>query len=183
MRVIAGARKGHVLITPAGREIRPTSDRARTMIFDVLGDFVAGARVLDIFAGAGTLGIEALSRGAEWVDFVDKSRESFAATQTNLSRTHLEHHGRVILEDAFLFLARPRAATEAYKLILADPPYEFVEHEALLQFLQSPAILAESGLIMLETSARLPAPRAEELELSRERPAGETVARFYRRKK
>ncbi|MGH7492012.1 MAG: 16S rRNA (guanine(966)-N(2))-methyltransferase RsmD [bacterium] len=182
MRVIAGTRKGHVLLTPAGREVRPTSDRARTMIFDILGDFVTGARVLDVFAGAGTLGIEALSRGAEWVDFIDKSQESLAAIQTNLSRTHLEHHGRVILEDAFLFLARPRTASEAYKLILADPPYGFAKYEALLQFLQSHEVLADGGLVMLETSARLPAPHPERLELSRERLMGETVARFYRRK-
>jgi 16S rRNA (guanine(966)-N(2))-methyltransferase RsmD len=152
------------------------------MIFDILGDFVNGARVLDVFAGAGTLGIEALSRGAEWVDFVDKSRECLAAIQKNLSRTHLEHHGRVILEDAFLFLARPRTASAAYKLVLADPPYDFAKYDALLQLLQSHEVLAESGLIMLETSARLPAPHTEQLEMSRERLMGETVARFYRRK-
>lgn len=183
MRVIAGARKGHVLITPGGREIRPTSDRVRTVIFDILGNLVAGVCVLDLFAGAGTLGIEALSRGAEWVDFVDKSRSSLAAIRTNLSRTHLENHGRVILEDAFLFLESPRAARAPYDLILADPPYDFAESETLLLLLQSHEILSEGGLIMLESSARLPAPHAQLLELSRERRMGETVARFYRRKK
>ncbi len=180
MRVIAGARKGHALITPPGREVRPTSDRARTVIFDMLGDFPLHTRVLDLYAGAGTLGIEALSRGAEWADFVDKSRESFAAIQTNLSRTHLEDHGRVILEDAFLFLARPKHAP--YALILADPPYEFSQHQALLALMQPHPVLAVDGLIVLETSARLPAPQVEQLQLTRERLIGETAARFYRRK-
>jgi 16S rRNA (guanine(966)-N(2))-methyltransferase RsmD len=182
MRVIAGVRKGHALITPRGREVRPTSDRARTVIFDMLGDFPLHARVLDLFAGAGTLGIEALSRGAEWADFVDTSRESFTAIQTNLSRTHLEHHGRVILEDAFLFLARARPANAPYDLILADPPYDFATHEALLQLLLPHALLAAEGQIVLETSARLAAPQEQQLELTRERLIGETAARFYRRK-
>ncbi len=182
MRVIAGARKGHALVTPPGREIRPTSDRTRTVIFDVLGERVVRARVLDLFAGAGALGIEALSRGAEWTDFVDTSRKSLAAIQTNLSRTHLEHHGRVIVEDAFLFLQQPRPEIAPYDLILADPPYTFTHYEALLQLLQSPKILAPDGTIMLETSARLPAPEAEALVLIKERRLGETAARFYQRK-
>lgn len=182
MRVIAGARKGHVLVTPHGREVRPTSDRARTVIFDILGNAVARARVLDLFAGAGTLGVEALSRGADWVDFVDKSRKCLVAIETNLSRTHLEHHGRVILEDAFLFLAQAAARPAPYDLILADPPYEFDRYEALLVLMAPAGVLTGGGMIMLETSARLPAPRAPQLELVRERLIGESAARFYRRK-
>ena len=179
MRVIAGALKGRVLISPRGREVRPTSDRTRTVIFDMLGP--GNGRVLDLFAGAGTLGIEALSRGAGWVDFVDNSRPSLAALQKNLSRTHLEHHSRVILEDAFLFLARPRAVEAPYDLILADPPYDFTPYETLLLRLQPREILAEHGTIVLETSARLPAPQAEPLTMTKERLLGETAVRFYRR--
>ena len=111
---------------------------------------------------------------------MDQSRNSIAAIRTNLSRTHLEDHGRVILADAFLFLARPPEAP--YDLILADPPYDFSQHEALLALLQPPAVLAAAGLIVLETSARLPAPHVQQLELTKERLMGETAARFYRRK-
>jgi len=180
MRVIAGARRGQVLVTPPGREIRPTSDRVRTVLFDILGEAVVQARVLDIFAGAGTLGIEALSRGAGWVDFVEKSRSSAALIQTNLSRTHLEHHGRVILADAFLFLTRTRPTEAPYDLILADPPYNFAQYDSLLQHLQSREIFAEGGLLMLETSARSPAPLSEGLALTKARVIGETALRFYR---
>ncbi|MEK7729052.1 MAG: 16S rRNA (guanine(966)-N(2))-methyltransferase RsmD [candidate division KSB1 bacterium] len=178
MRVIAGLRKGHNLLAPPGREVRPTSDRVRTVLFDILGEFVSSARVLDLFAGAGTLGIEALSRGAASADFVDSHQAHTQLIQENLRRTHLEHHGRVILADAFVFLAQPHAAP--YQLICADPPYRFAQTEKLFALIESNNWLAENGRLVWETSIHNATLQSGNvLELVRERSLGDTVLRFY----
>ncbi|KAA0230480.1 16S rRNA (guanine(966)-N(2))-methyltransferase RsmD [bacterium] len=182
MRVIAGTRKGHLLLTPASRQVRPTSSRVRTVLFDVLGRGMAGARVLDVFAGAGGLGIEALSRGAAWVDFLEKNRQHARLIQTNLHKTHLEDHARVMVDDAFLFLARRADERPPYDLILADPPYDFSGYDRLLQLITANPILTPAGLLVLETSSRinLPAPPPG-LQFLSERRIGETKLLFYRR--
>lgn len=181
MRVIAGLRKGHNLLAPAGREVRPTSDRVRTVLFDILGEFVKDARVLDLFAGAGTLGIEALSRGARFADFVENQRPHAQLIQENLSRTHLEPHGRVILADAFVFLAQPVAAP--YQLVFADPPYRFEPVEKLFVLLDEKKVLADNGRFVWEASARTPALQNESAwQMMREKIIGDTALRFYRRK-
>lgn len=180
MRVIAGLRKGHSLLAPPGRDVRPTSDRVRTVLFDILGEFVVNARVLDLFAGAGTLGIEALSRGAQSVDFVENQRAHVERIQENLRRTHLEHHGRVILADAFVFLAQPPAAP--YQLILADPPYAFPQTEKLFGLIEKENALAENGMLVWESSARAPTLHREHAwERMKEKNVGETALRFYRK--
>lgn len=181
MRVIAGLRKGHTLLASPGREVRPTSDRVRTVLFDILGEFVKDARVLDLFAGAGTLGIEALSRGARTADFVESQRAHAQVIQENLRRTHLDHHGRVILADAFAFLAQPVAAP--YQLVFADPPYRFEQVEKLWVLLEEKQVLAEEGLFVWEASARTPALHGESVgEMVKEKNIGDTALRFYRRK-
>lgn len=179
MRVIAGIRKGQSLLAPPGRDLRPTSDRVRTVLFDILGEFVVNARMLDLFAGAGTLGIEALSRGARTVDFVENQRAHAQCIEENLRRTHLEHHGRVILADAFAFLAQPLAAP--YQLILADPPYACAQPEKLFGLIEN--VLAESGILVWESSIRNTAFRSGDVwEMTKERNLGETVLRFYQKR-
>jgi 16S rRNA (guanine(966)-N(2))-methyltransferase RsmD len=181
MRVIAGLRKGHNLLAPPGRDLRPTSDRARTVLFDLLGEFVQDARVLDLFAGAGTLGIEALSRGAACADFVENQRQHAQLIQENLSRTHLEPHGRVILADAFVFLAQPHEPP--YQLVFADPPYRFGQVEKLFALLDEKKVLAEEGVFVWEASARTPAGQSESTwEMMKEKIIGDTALRFYRQK-
>ncbi len=181
MRVIAGLRKGHNLFAPPGLEVRPTSDRVRTVLFDILGEFVNEARVLDLFAGAGTLGIEALSRGAQSADFIENHRPHTQLIQENLRRTHLEHHGQVILADAFVFLAQPRAAP--YQLLFADPPYRFDLIEKLCALIESPEVLNDNGVFVWETSTRSATlPSGNVLALIKERSIGETVLRFYQKR-
>ena len=118
MRVIAGTAGGLPLKTPR-TDLRPTMDKVRGAIFDSLGEFVIGARVLDLFAGCGSLGIEALSRGAQSVTFIELDRRAVAAIEVNLSRTSLT--GEVLGADVFRYL--DRAAPASFDLILADPPY------------------------------------------------------------
>ena len=120
MRVIAGRAGGIRLNVPSGT-MRPTMDRVKAAIFSSLGDAVIGARVLDLFAGTGALGIEALSRGAASARFVDHNRDAVAAIERNLSKTKFD--GRVLKREVFDFLRRPISSAR-FDIIFADPPYE-----------------------------------------------------------
>jgi 16S rRNA (guanine966-N2)-methyltransferase len=151
MRVIAGSAGGILLKTPA-HDLRPTMDRVREAAFSALGDFVIGANVLDLFAGSGGYGIEALSRGAAEAVFVDDHPKSIEAIRSNLSRTKLD--GKVLRDDAFRFLEKRRGR---YRLVFADPPYakkagdrdiagELLEDKFLV------AAVEPEGLLVLECS-------------------------------
>src|SRR3954452_1514587 len=120
MRAIAGSAGGGRLAVPT-RGVRPTMDRVKAAIFSSLGETVIGARVLDLFAGTGALGIEALSRGAANARFVDHDRQAVAVIERNLAKTKLS--GRVVQRDVFDFLRGP-ISQESYDIIFADPPYE-----------------------------------------------------------
>src|SRR6516225_2205869 len=123
MRVIAGSAGGIRLAVPK-RCVRPTMDRVKAAIFSSLGDAVVGARVLDLFAGSGALGIEALSRGASSVVFVEGDRQSAEIIESNLAKTKLK--GRVRQQDVFDFL-RHAPGAEMFDIVFADPPYEKTE--------------------------------------------------------
>src|SRR5215471_297982 len=124
MRVIAGSAGGVRLAVPK-RGVRPTMDRVKAAIFSSLGDAVIGAHVLDLFAGSGALGIEALSRGAASAIFVEDGRQSAEVIKENLVRTKLE--GRIRDQNVFDFLRHP-SNTEKFEIIFADPPYEKTNH-------------------------------------------------------
>jgi 16S rRNA (guanine966-N2)-methyltransferase len=120
--VIAGAAKGRRLRTLRGLQTRPTAENVRQTIFDVLGPDVQGGRVLDLFAGSGALGIEALSRGAAECVFVDSSREACSVVLANLEATGLR--GRAVIRRAEALRWIGRRATDAFDLVFVDPPYE-----------------------------------------------------------
>ena len=153
MRVIAGAAKGRRL-GPPPPGVRPVADRAREGVFSSLGGRVEGAAVLDLYAGTGAMGIEALSRGAERATFVDRSPASAAAVADNLRRTGLEAAARVVRRDVATFL-RGRDVGGPYDLVLADPPYE-ADVEGLATALAAlPAALPEDGwTVVLTRGAR-----------------------------
>jgi 16S rRNA (guanine966-N2)-methyltransferase len=147
MRVIAG-RAGGIRLAAPKSGVRPTMDRVKAAIFSSLGDAIIDARVLDLFAGSGALGIEALSRGAAFVLFVEKDRQLTEAIEKNLAKTKLD--GRVRRQEVFEFLQRS-SGTERFQIIFADPPYEntksgerFTEkllaNEALVRLLQPDGI-------------------------------------------
>lgn len=142
MRVVAGIAKGRRLQAPAGRATRPTSDRVREAIFSSLGtlDAVADARVLDLFAGSGALGIEALSRGAAAATFVDDAAAAIAAIRANLAATQLDG-GTVVRRDVLRFLADD---TPTADLVLVDPPYAFARWDDLLALLPPCLAVLES---------------------------------------
>ena len=148
MRIIAGSRKGHTIYAPKGMDTRPTGDRVREAAFNLIGP-VDGASVLDLFAGSGALGLEALSRGAERAVFVESDREAVQAIKRNLEKLQLP--GEVQLEDALRFLATER---RRFDLVLVDPPYERFADFAPRLARYLPAVLGENGLLVVETAAR-----------------------------
>ena len=134
MRVVSGDLGGRKLVTPAGSDTRPSSERVREAMFNSLFalDAIEGARVLDAFAGSGALGIEALSRGALHATFVETGRNALAALRENLETLQLGAQGRVVPGDALAHLERIAAEGEVYDLVLLDPPYGFDQWDELL---------------------------------------------------
>jgi 16S rRNA (guanine966-N2)-methyltransferase len=153
MRVIAGTRKGHKLVAPPGPDTRPTSDRVRENIFNLVGP-VDGAKVLDLFAGSGALGIEALSRGAASAVFVERDPEAVRAIERNLDRLRLTG-ARVVHGDALHTIAREAVAGAKYDLVLLDPPYGMLTEIQSKLARHLPPLLVADGLLVVETDARV----------------------------
>jgi 16S rRNA (guanine966-N2)-methyltransferase len=164
MRIIAGTHRGSRLVTPKGLDTRPTGDRVREAAFNLIGP-LDGASVLDLFAGSGALGLEALSRGAERVVFVESDRAATRAIEQNLDKLRLR--GTVVREDAVRALQREAQAGRRYDLVLVDPPYEMFSdlQPALARLL--PRVLADDGLLVVETDARVEPELPLELRTSR----------------
>lgn len=175
MRVIAGTWGGRRLQAPPGAATRPTSDRVREALFSVLGARVDGARVLDLFAGSGALGIEAPSRGAASATFVDSAPAAVKALRANLSALGAE--AEVRRQDAVRFLGSASGPAREYDLVFLDPPYRLAsrlggELSAIL-----PAVLAPEGLVIAESDRR--EPLELELPLLDERRYGDTLIRIH----
>ena len=175
MRVIAGTWGGRRLQAPRGRLTRPTSDRVREALFSVLGGRVAGARVLDLYAGSGALGIEALSRGAAEVTFVDSAPPALRAVRANLEA--LGATAEVVRSDARRFLLGASAAARQYDLIFLDPPYRFAGRLGRELSEALPPVLAPDALVVSESDRRTPLDL--ELPLHDERRYGDTLIRFH----
>jgi 16S rRNA (guanine966-N2)-methyltransferase len=144
VRVVAGSLRGRRLVAPSGPGTRPTSDRVREATFNALAslDVLRDAAVLDLFAGSGALGIEALSRGAARCTFVEQARPAIAAVRQNLDALGLTERATVVTKDADRFLAS--AATGPFDLALADPPYAYDGWAGLLDAVPAEVLVAES---------------------------------------
>ncbi len=150
MRVVAGEFRGRRLAAPRGRRTRPTADRVREALFSMLGD-LAGARVLDLYAGSGALGIEALSRGAGSAVFVERDPRAAAVIERNLAELGLEQ--RVVTDEALRYLAR---AKSSFDLVFCDPPYDSAPRNAGTLAERLPAVLADHARIVTESDKRDP---------------------------
>lgn len=146
MRVITGAARGRRLREPSNMDIRPTTDLVKESIFNIIQFDIEGRRVLDLFAGTGQLGIEALSRGARSATFVDESNEAIKIVRQNLE--HCEMRGEVVRDNAASFLSR----CGKFDLIFLDPPYASTLINDILQKIIKFDILADGGIIICETS-------------------------------
>jgi len=153
MRIIAGSLKGHGIAAPKGTATRPTGDRVREAAYNLIGP-VADAAVLDLFAGSGAMGIEALSRGARRCVFVESDRTAAKVIDANLAKLRLTG-ALVLCKDAFQALLEERAEARLYDLVLLDPPYGvWPELQARLAD-ALPGVLAPQGLLVVETAANL----------------------------
>ena len=175
MRVIAGSYGGRRLQAPAGLDTRPTSDRVREALFSILGERVGGARVLDLFAGSGALGIEALSRGAGSVLLCDDARPAVEVIRANLDALGMD--AQVVCDDARRVLRNAHARGAAYDLIFLDPPYRQAERWAADLSALVPVVLAPGGRVIGESDRR--APLELELPLVDERRYGDTLIRIH----
>jgi 16S rRNA (guanine966-N2)-methyltransferase len=178
MRVVAGLAGGIRLDVPK-TDVRPTMDRVKAAIFSSLGEEIIGARVLDLFAGTGALGIEALSRGAASALFVESNSAAIAAIERNLTRTRLE--GRIRRQDVFAFLRSPRR--ESFNIILADPPYEKAKSGGefttlLLEDPQLAEMLEPLGTFVLEKRPAEQLPQMPLWKVTRARAYGATEVLF-----
>lgn len=177
MRVVAGSARGIGLVAPRDRLTRPITDRVKETLFDILGDRVPGARVLDLYAGSGAIGIEALSRGADLATFVERGRPALAALRANLERTHLADRGAVVAGEVLPFLESGGGAGR--NLAVLDPPY--TEH-AILAPLQLLAVRMEpGGTVVVKHFWRTAVPELHGLRQVRVRRFGETSLTFLER--
>jgi 16S rRNA (guanine966-N2)-methyltransferase len=175
MRVIAGRYGGRRLQAPPGASTRPTSDRVREALFSVLGARVDDARVLDLFAGSGALGIEALSRGAAEVTFVDSAPAAIRAVRANLEA--LGASAEVRRADARRFLGSASAASRQYDLIFLDPPYRLAGRLGSELTAALPAVLAPGAAVVAESDRRVPLEL--DLPILDERRYGDTLIRIH----
>ena len=166
MRVVTGSARGTKLITPSGDAVRPTSDRAKEGIFSAIQFEVEGARILDLFCGSGQLGIEALSRGADWAVFVDASAASVDATRQNLMGADLLERARIFTQDAASYVGRCK---EQFDIVFMDPPYAELKLGSGL-VVKLAALVSPGGVIFYETARGADVP---------ERAGNFVLARYY----
>ncbi|MCC7008879.1 MAG: 16S rRNA (guanine(966)-N(2))-methyltransferase RsmD [Acidobacteria bacterium] len=178
MRIIAGRLKGRRLRAPVGPGVRPTSDRLRETLFNVLRDRMDGARVLDAFAGTGAVGLEAISRGASHVTFVEADRRAAAALCANIDACGAAQGSRVIQDTLHRAATRGAAVLGPFDVIFLDPPYDFADLDGGLA--DAGRLLAPEGVVVLEHSRRRGAPAAA-ASLIRQRTleAGDSALTLY----
>jgi len=176
MRITGGSGRGTKLRVPAGDRVRPTSDKVKQALFNILGEQVSGAVFLDLYAGTGGIGIEALSRGASRAVLVDDSRKSLQDIRRNVEQAGCGDAAQVIAAKAESFI---RKAAERFDIVFLDPPYT-QEIERLLDLIAGSELLEPDAIVVAEHFKKQPSPEsAGRLSLYREARYGDTVLAFY----
>lgn len=179
MRVVAGEVRGFELRAPEGHETRPTSDKVRDAIFNVLAAEVVDASVLDLYAGSGAMAIEALSRGAASADLVESRPTACAVIRANLTKTHFEARSRVWCEPVSRFLS---SVWSVYDLVTVDPPYQSPDTHRVMERLGRLGAFSPDATVALEHSKRFDAHETYgKLKRCRIKHYGDTMVSFYQR--
>jgi len=182
MRVIAGRARGMRLRAPRGADVRPTADRVKESLFSMLADRIQGASVLDLFAGSGALGIEAVSRGAQRAGFVDRARASLEAVRDNVGRAGLADQAELVRGDALAAIRSLAEAGRTFDLVFADPPYEAGMAARVVAVVGRHGIVRPGGCLVVEHSVREEIPAViENLRAVRTRVYGDTVVTIFER--
>ncbi|GIW47778.1 MAG: methyltransferase [Deltaproteobacteria bacterium] len=181
LQVLTGKVKGRKLKVPRGRTIRPTTSRVKKVIFDTLGD-ISDFEVLDLFAGSGSLGIEALSRGASEVTFVEKNPSVCRVLRENLTLCGFLDRATVICSDYGLALKRLKRSAKSFDLVFIDPPYSLYEKKSVSELVrEAEGVLRKDGIIVIEHNYRLEDKDTPEGFTRVTKPFGGTQLSFFRR--
>ncbi|MEI8242307.1 MAG: 16S rRNA (guanine(966)-N(2))-methyltransferase RsmD [bacterium] len=179
MRITGGEFCGRPVKVPAGDKVRPTQDRVRGALFSMLAEQVPGARVLDLFAGSGAVGLEAISRGAQEAVWVESDRRHVAILKANVQTFGAA--GQVVGDDCLRWLRRVEGAP--FDLVFADPPYEWAQEHGfagIAELLRSRRLVRPGGILVAEQPTELPAAALPEWEMLRDRAYGHTRLVVYR---
>lgn len=177
MRVIAGEYKGRKLQAPRNNDVRPTTDKVKEAMFSILMPYLEGASCLDLFAGTGGLGLEALSRGAEYCLFCDRERESIALVKENIRLCQAEKKSRVIFGDYMKALEK---ADRKFDIIILDPPYSSGIYEKCLTSIDKLDLLTDEGIIIAEHEKYADLPESTgNLVMLKEKRYGKTLLTLY----
>lgn len=184
MRIITGSAKGTKLKGPKGSDTRPTADRVKESIFNIMGSLVMNAKVLDLFAGTGNLGLEALSRGADSAVFIDYNANSIEVIRDNAVHTKLIFKTEIFKNDVFKGMHKLEQSQRRFDLIFCDPPYNKGLVNQVLTKLDNSTLLIPGGFVMIEYSQHEPINQEwQTLQLKRVEKYGETMVGFWRRNK
>jgi 16S rRNA (guanine966-N2)-methyltransferase len=179
MRITGGSAKGHKIKVPSGGRVRPAQDIVRQAIFNIIGEYIIDAKVLDLFAGSGSLGIEALSRGAAWCDFVDHNKKCSAIIKENLLKTHFDDQAKVYVMDAKRFIITIQDRKK-YDFIFLSPPYARGIDVELLE--KMAPCLQSRGLIIFDHYKKLTIPtKLPQLNLIDQRTYGAAKVSFLQK--
>lgn len=174
LQIVGGRHRSRMLKTPKGQHTRPTRSLVREAVFNILQGSTADSVVLDLFAGSGAMGLEAISRGASFVVFCDSSRQAVEAVRQNLALLREKEKAQVLQCDALLALHRLQGEQKRFDLILMDPPYGMDPHD-VIQFIQQSTLLKEEGLLVLEQAKGHEVFIPEALEQKMKRDYGDTT--------
>ena len=179
IRIIGGELRGRKLVTVPGQQTRPTADRVREAIFNILGGRISNALVLDLFAGTGAMGIEALSRGAESVLFADDDKRALTALEKNVKACSLESRAKIVKWNILRNLNITTAFQHTFNLVFIDPPYNKNLIQPTLSNLHQSQCMANGACIAIEHSAQEPIPEKEKrFKISDQRRYGKTLVSF-----
>ena len=178
MRVISGTARGCSLVSPVGEKTRPTGDRMKEDLFNILAHKVKGAVFLDVYCGSGAMGIEAISRGASAAIFVDESPNAIKATKANLQKTRLHEKARILHMPAAQALLQLKQSIK-HDIIFLDPPYESTELTSSLTFIDQNDLLVKGGIIVAETMLNFKPPELDLINIYRTKKYKQMQFIFY----
>lgn len=179
MRVISGQARGHKLRTPEGRSTRPTTDRIKESLFNIISPDLYDCEFLDLFSGSGAIGIEALSRGAKESIFVDSSNKCKEIIESNLKFTKLFDKAKVYKKDVLEAIYLLGREDKKFDIIFLDPPYNEGLAEPTLKAIIDSDILNKQGYIIVESSSKLPTPKISNIKQLREKNYKTTTMTFF----
>ena len=179
MRVVSGSARGCKLSSPEGMDTRPTTDRIKETLFNIISPEIYDCRFLDVFSGSGAIGIEALSRGAQKAVFVENAQSAIKVIEANLEKTRLKDKAEILKTDALKAVEMLKAKNEKFDIVFMDPPYMKDLAWPVIKAIKAGGILNDEGIIIVEESSEAEIPEIEGLRVYRTKDFKTTVMSFW----